>query len=136
MFILLLIFVNHDLCRHLLGVCGRRSHCQTQPPLPQSHSPGAGPTALAPFLPPLPPLFPLPLLSSSSSLPLPSLFPFSTSSSSFDAIIGLAVCRDVRPVNRFSVCLCFDGYIPGLESAEAPKAHLEDNPSLSVLRES
>lgn len=39
-------------------------------------------------------------------LPLPLLSPFSISSSSFDAMIGLVVYRDVRPENRFSVCVC------------------------------
>ena len=57
----------------------------------------------------------------------------SYTSFSFDVIIGLDICKDVRRVNKVCVCVCvrahvwFDGYTSGLTSAEALQAHLGDN---------
>ena len=57
----------------------------------------------------------------------------SYTSFSFDVVIGLVICKDVRPVNKVCVCVCvcvcvwFDCYTSGLTSAEALQVHLGDN---------
>lgn len=65
-----------------------------------------------------------------------------SSVSSFDVIIRLVVCRDVRPVKRergekewVCVYVCVGGYTSGLESAEAPMEHLGDTLWKSVSPE-